>query len=610
MNEADYGGQGLKEVFNRLESYMDPIDQHSDNKISQEASPQFQQEYANFLMETYVRDSLQVYRDSQARTAHFDIFSSQGETSHGSEFKLKMDEEERAAWADARIRSLEEYSYSDTIRGMIFDAIDKAPLNMQPTLFRRLVSMVSQYGFGEDALEMSAAMGDHVANNRDHATQIAGYSAMIMAICEHVDNPEAFVFQRDADDAERYEDDEFYQPEAFFYVPSADAEGNNEDSPNFPQTSIDDFAQTLLDELSVFPFHFQPLIEALCTVDKKSMITFIRAFPSLAAHYADFLSIIRESIVRTPDSPLRDRLEQFGKLLIGFKENDPRPFHALLSDVYKAVDMSNYEGYTSTEKTDVRLISELAQEVEDGTIVDLGCGTGRLMHALAQTPGAIQAGTHILGVDIHVPSIEQAQKAGEALNLDNVEYRQSSFLEIGDVLEPQSISALYSLGRTVNHVDGPSEFIRLMHNVHTVLKNGGVWLFDTPNPERGKIKSNRDSIATVLMNLRIDESTRGVSFKAWATPVDYVVDSPDGENFYTRYVPQIQALLSQLRMCGFDAEVVTTSDLHGPSYDGDQTVYIRAVKQEGPTPLMRQQEPKTIEQMLFELLRGDESQPQ
>lgn len=611
MSGEDFGGLGLKEVFNRLESLIDPTDPHDGNKISEEASPQFQQEYANFLMETYVRESLQVYRDSQARTAHFDEFSSQVQTTDVSEFKLKMDKEERAAWDDARNRSLEEYSYSDTLRRMIFDAIDKAPLNMQATLFRRLISMVSQYGLGEDGLEMGAAMGDHVANNQDHATQIAGYADLIMAICEHVDNPDAFVFQRDADDAERYEEEGFYEPKVFFSLSSEDEGGDNNDADlNFPQTSIDDFAQTLLDELSVFPFHFQPLIEALCTVDKKSMVTFIRAFPSLAAHYADFLSIIRESIVRTPDSPLRDRLEQFGKLLIGFKEDDPRPFHALLSDVYKAVDMSNYEGYTSTEKTDVRLISELAQEAEDGTIVDLGCGTGRLMHALAQTPGAIQAGTHIIGVDIHSPSIEQAQKAGEALQLDKVEYKQGSFLEIGDVLKPQSISALYSLGRTVNHVDGPPEFIRLMHNVHTVLKNGGVWLFDTPNPERGKIKSSRDSIATVLMNLRIDESTSGENFGAWATPVDYVVDSPDGENFYTRYVPQIQALLSQLRMCGFDAEVVTTSDLHGPSYDGDQTVYIRAVKQEGPTPLMRQQEPRTIEQMLSALLRGDESQPQ
>lgn len=598
MNEGDTGKAELKVVFNRLESFIGEDDVREHNKDSKELSPRFYEEYTTFLIESYIREGLEVYSDAHDRITHFDSSRLTADSPHVAEYKAKMTEDERAAWLNARNGSLEDYTWADTMRQMIFDAIQKAPQEMQRMLFRRLVSLVSQYGLGEDAEEMSEMIGLFVASQENHALQIDGYVSIIEAVCDHVSHPEAFTY-REYEDQDTFDEDE----ELYHQI--------DDDGSELRERSIDDFAEVFIDELTLFSFHREHLIEALCTIDTEDMYTFLREFSSLPRYYAEFLGIIRTLIIRTPNSPLRDRLEHLGKLLIGFKENDPRPFHTLLSDVYEAVDFSEYEGYRSTEKTDVRLITDLAQEAGEGTIVDLGCGTGRLMHQLAQSPHVIKAGTRIIGVDIDEPSIATAQQAGEALQLDRVESTQGSFLEIADVLEPQSVSALYALGRTVSHVDGPQEFIRLIHNVHTVLKDGGVWLFDTPHPERGKIKEHREMIGRIQESFRQALSAYENTEKGAAFQVDYVVDSPDGVNFYSRYVPQIQAFLSQLRMCGFDAEVVTTSPLHGPSYnEDDESVYIRAVKQEGTTPLMRQQEPRTIAQMLSELSKGGGSQPQ
>lgn len=590
--EGEKNGIGsLAEVMGKLKTYDSEPAHSVDNTLKPEEGPDFLPGYPQFLMKMYVREHIHDTVSSEAKLDHFDILQIDEDDSQQKAFLKKLDQAEQSELEHVD-EGIIEYSWTNFMRKSIFDAIKKSPKDSQADLFRTFVTLLSQYGCGDDDIDMREALTNYLTQHPDHEIRIDGYAALIEAIVDHVDNPNAFSFKKNDD----YEDTETMELDSL-------EEGDNQDE----DPRADDFTENLMDEFSIFSSNYEPVLEALSRFDSRTANLFLAHFPALHWHYGEMIQAMRTVTGNTPPSEARDRMEQLGKRLIGFAEDDPRPFHVLLSDVYKSVDLTRYEAYNSTEATDIRLITDLAAEVGGGTIVDIGCNTGRLMHTLAQSDVAAQTGLKIVGIDIDEDGIRQAQKAGTELNLENVSYHEGSFLGMRSILEPGSVSAMYSLGRTVNHVEGTYEFQQLARQVHTVLGKDGVWLFDTPNSGRGNVQANRTHIAETVAGFKAfevagDVRGSGRNMEAvQARSVDYVVDSPDGQNFFTRYVPQIQDLLQQLRMCGFDAEVVTTAPLQGPSYaPEDQTVYIRAVKQEEPMPLSRQLEPKTIEQMLSE----------
>ncbi|MGJ0503885.1 MAG: class I SAM-dependent methyltransferase [Methylocystis sp.] len=102
-----------------------------------------------------------------------------------------------------------------------------------------------------------------------------------------------------------------------------------------------------------------------------------------------------------------------------------------------------------------------------GPIVDLGCGRGELVEVLREN------GFQAIGVDSNDIQLESARQHGAAVVL-------GSALDYLRTLEDNSVLGVSGI-HIVEHIPFP-DLIRIMQQVTRVLKNGGVAIFETPNP--------------------------------------------------------------------------------------------------------------------------------
>lgn len=121
-----------------------------------------------------------------------------------------------------------------------------------------------------------------------------------------------------------------------------------------------------------------------------------------------------------------------------------------------------------------RLIDELAHRgCESGTVADLGCGSGIFAAAL------IEAGYHVLGIDISESMIALSRKRAP-----RAEFRVGSFVSA----ELPSSIAVAAVGEVVNYAFDSANDDRaraaLFGRIYQALVPGGIFLFDTANPDR------------------------------------------------------------------------------------------------------------------------------
>jgi len=109
-----------------------------------------------------------------------------------------------------------------------------------------------------------------------------------------------------------------------------------------------------------------------------------------------------------------------------------------------------------------------SMNVDSGTILDVGCGGGVLSEEFARD------GFRVTGVDPSSKSITAAREHAAMNNLD-IEYR----VESGEALPYADNSFdIVACCDVLEHVGDPGLVI---HEVSRVLRNGGVFLFDTVN---------------------------------------------------------------------------------------------------------------------------------
>ena len=135
--------------------------------------------------------------------------------------------------------------------------------------------------------------------------------------------------------------------------------------------------------------------------------------------------------------------------------------------------------------------------IATGIVVDLGCGSGLWAREL------VKAGYDVLGIDISEAMIDIARRR----------VPQGKF-QVGSLLRamlPQC-DAVTSLGECFNYLfdkSSVSELRRLFRRVYTVLKPGGLLIFDIAEPGRGKgprQKHKEGDDWAVLVD--VDEDTR------------------------------------------------------------------------------------------------------
>jgi len=103
---------------------------------------------------------------------------------------------------------------------------------------------------------------------------------------------------------------------------------------------------------------------------------------------------------------------------------------------------------------------------KSGITLDLACGTGRATIPLAD------AGHSLIGVDIHSPMLQEAQKKAEALKL-SVKWVEQDCTKLDLKVKSDFI---YIVGNSFHHFLTNDEQHSFLHCVYTYLNDGGTFI--------------------------------------------------------------------------------------------------------------------------------------
>lgn len=106
--------------------------------------------------------------------------------------------------------------------------------------------------------------------------------------------------------------------------------------------------------------------------------------------------------------------------------------------------------------------------VNISSVADLGCGTGQITRRLAKK------GYELYGVDFSSEMLTYAEQASHAEQLD-IQWIQQDLRRLNKF--PQMDAAI-SYCDVINYITDESEIKQVFHNVHEILKDKGLFLFD------------------------------------------------------------------------------------------------------------------------------------
>ncbi len=146
--------------------------------------------------------------------------------------------------------------------------------------------------------------------------------------------------------------------------------------------------------------------------------------------------------------------------------NDPSVF-----DRFARFYDDDYRDYDE----DLGLLLELAEEAH-GPVVELGCGTGRVLLPLTD------AGHAVTGIDISPGLLGIARSKLTAAGLAG-----KANLVLGDLRAPELPSGAFALAictsNTLMHVAAPDQQLQALTHAHRLLKAGGVLFVGLFNPD-------------------------------------------------------------------------------------------------------------------------------
>jgi SAM-dependent methyltransferase len=227
----------------------------------------------------------------------------------------------------------------------------------------------------------------------------------------------------------------------------------------------------------------------------------------------------------------------------------------------------DYRNYSD----DVDAIVHLAQEM-DGPVLELGCGTGRLLLPLSLS------GLPVTGVDISPALLEQARaKLATMPQGDNVALVQGDLRVLA--LEQRNFAFAFCTSNTLMHLADPADQLAVLERAAAHLRPGGLLMIDLFQPDVARLLAVQG-----VMELA-DEWTRedGTEVVKWSVrTVDlaeqlqetlfiYEEIAPDGSvrrthcPFTLRFLWRNEAEL-MMRLAGLSVEAVW-GDFEGTPYD-------------------------------------------
>jgi len=134
-----------------------------------------------------------------------------------------------------------------------------------------------------------------------------------------------------------------------------------------------------------------------------------------------------------------------------------------------------------------RKVSEFAEVVRPGRIVDVGCATGQTIKLLSERPELFESDFY--GVEVARPLYEICvQRAANGEFGDaNVFFHQRNILQT-QLFEPNSLDTVITMALTheIESYLGREALLEFCEHVRTMLRPGGVWInYDVVGPDNG-----------------------------------------------------------------------------------------------------------------------------
>lgn len=212
--------------------------------------------------------------------------------------------------------------------------------------------------------------------------------------------------------------------------------------------------------------------------------------------------------------------------------------------------------------------------VQQGVVVDLGCGTGDLTLMLTQ------AGYDMIGVDQSAEMLSVLREKADELELsDRLLLIQQDILEL-DLYG--SIRAAVSTFDTFNHIGPSSQFEKAIERVSLFMEQGGVFVFDLNTPYK-----HREILANHVFEIEgpdaycrwentNDEAHQRVQI---AIDVHYKETDEHFEEQFYEYTYPLEYAQEVLQRYGFAVEKVCDGETFGDLTQESQRYMITAIKQ-------------------------------
>lgn len=212
--------------------------------------------------------------------------------------------------------------------------------------------------------------------------------------------------------------------------------------------------------------------------------------------------------------------------------------------------------------------------VQQGVVVDLGCGTGDLTLMLTQ------AGYDMIGVDQSAEMLSVLREKADELELsDRLLLIQQDILKL-DLYG--SIRAAVSTFDTFNHIGPSSQFEKAIERVSLFMEQGGVFVFDLNTPYK-----HREILANHVFEIEgpdaycrwennNDEAHQRVQI---AIDVHYKETDERFEEQFYEYTYPLEYVQEVLQRYGFAVEKVCDGETFGDLTQESQRYMITAIKQ-------------------------------
>lgn len=244
-----------------------------------------------------------------------------------------------------------------------------------------------------------------------------------------------------------------------------------------------------------------------------------------------------------------------------------------------------YDADTSDKVDDLALYSRLAADVE-GPILDVGCGTGRIVFHLAQEDH------RVVGVDNNRAMLDIFERKLEAMPhlRDLIDLHEANITDFQT--EERFGLILLSYNALMHFYEQPLQ-MRLLQHLGQLLREDGLLVIDLPNA--GETFATQDSDAMILERKFIDPET-GHMIMLWSTSyLDRVTQLLHVQWFYDEvgedgtvkrlfapnvlryyFYPEMRLLLQS---CGLEIEAVYGDPDDGPFEDGCERMILYARRQ-------------------------------